>query len=494
MTVRVRFAPSPTGFVHIGSLRTALYNDLFAKQQGGKYILRVEDTDQTRYVEGAIENMIEALKWAGVEHDEGVILEDGKLVQKGEYGPYIQSERLEIYQKYIEQFIENGHAYYCFCSKERLDALREKQKANKETAKYDGACRDIPIEEAKKRIANGESYVVRLKLPKNHNIQFHDVIRGNVIVNTDDLDDQVLIKTDGYPTYHFAVVVDDHLMGITHVIRGEEWVPSTPKHVYMYEAFGWKAPEFVHLPNILNKDRKKLSKRQGDVAAEDFKKKGYLPEGLINYLALVGWSPEDNQEIFSMEELIEKFSLERVSKSGGVFDTDKLNWINAHYMKEADVERITALAIPHLVESGYINQEDTKEKYEWLKDMVQVLQDRLSYAGEIVDKVDIFFKTEIQPEDEQAEEILKLEHLPHLLEVFAQKVEAAEIVDEVFGKNVFKTIQKETGYKGKNLFMPIRVVLTGEVHGPDLPLMMKVLGKQNILSRIEYVKNHLLNQ
>ncbi|WZL72659.1 glutamate--tRNA ligase [Clostridiaceae bacterium 35-E11] len=494
MTVRVRFAPSPTGFVHIGSLRTALYNDLFAKQQGGKYILRVEDTDQTRYVEGAIENMIEALKWAGVEHDEGVMLEDGKLVQKGGYGPYIQSERLEIYQKYIEEFIENGHAYYCFCSKERLDAVREKQKENKETAKYDGACRDIPIGEAKKRIANGESYVVRLKLPKDYNIQFHDVIRGNVIVNTNDLDDQVLIKTDGYPTYHFAVVVDDHLMGITHVIRGEEWVPSTPKHVYMYEAFGWKAPEFVHLPNILNKDRKKLSKRQGDVAAEDFKKKGYLPEGLINYLALVGWSPEGNQEIFSMTELIEKFSLERVSKSGGVFDTDKLNWINAHYMKEADVERITALAIPHLVEDGYITQEDAKNKYAWLKDMVQVLQDRLSYAGEIVDKVDIFFKTEIHPEDEQAKEILKLEHLPHLLEVFAQKVAEAEVVDESFGKNVFKTIQKETGYKGKNLFMPIRVVLTGEVHGPDLPLMMKVLGKQNILSRIEYVKKHLLNQ
>lgn len=494
MTVRVRFAPSPTGFVHIGSLRTALYNYLFAKQQGGKYILRVEDTDQTRYVEGAIENMIEALKWAGVEHDEGVMLKDGRLVQKGEYGPYIQSERLEIYQKYIGQLIENGHAYYCFCSKERLDALREKQKASGETAKYDGVCRDISIDEAKKRIANGESYVVRLKLPKNYNVQFHDVIRGNVIVNTNDLDDQVLIKTDGYPTYHFAVVVDDHLMGITHVIRGEEWVPSTPKHVYMYEAFGWKAPEFVHLPNILNKDRKKLSKRQGDVAAEDFKKKGYLPEGLVNYLALVGWSPEDNQEIFSMEELKEKFSLERVSKSGGVFDTDKLNWINAHYMKEAPVERITDLVIPHLMEKGYITAEEAKEKYEWLKDMVQVLQDRLSYAGEIVDKVDIFFKTEIQPEDEQAEAILKLEHLPHLLEVFAQKVEEAERVDEVFGKSVFKAIQKETGYKGKNLFMPIRVVLTGEVHGPDLPLMMKVLGKQNILSRIEYVKNHLLNQ
>ncbi|WP_129599428.1 glutamate--tRNA ligase [Anaerophilus nitritogenes] len=492
MTVRVRFAPSPTGFVHIGSLRTALYNYLFAKQQGGKYILRVEDTDRTRYVEGAIENMINALKWAGVEHDEGVVLENGKLTQKGEYGPYIQSERLDIYKKYVDELIEKGHAYYCFCSKERLDEVREEQKNNGQTPKYDGHCRDISIEDAKKRIEAGEEYVIRLKLPYDYNISFYDVIRGNVVVNTNDLDDQVLMKTDGFPTYHFAVVIDDHLMKITHVIRGEEWIISTPKHVYLYEVFGWEAPKFVHLPNILNKDRKKLSKRQGDVAAEDFRKKGYLAQGLVNYLALVGWSPEDNQEIFSMEELIEKFSLERVSKSGGVFDVDKLNWINSHYMKEASSEELVKICIPYLIEEGYIKEEEVKEKYEWLKDMVTVLKERIAYGKEIVQKVDIFFKTEIHPRDEEAKEILKLEHLPHLLEVFKEKVEKAESVDEVFGKAVFKEIQKETGYKGKNLFMPIRVALTGEVHGPDLPLMIKVLGKQNMLSRIEYVIKNLL--
>ncbi|MCT4606244.1 MAG: glutamate--tRNA ligase [Marinisporobacter sp.] len=492
MTVRVRFAPSPTGFVHIGSLRTALYNYLFAKQNGGKYILRIEDTDRTRYVEGAIENMIEALKWAGIEHDEGVILQDGELVQKGDKGPYVQSERLEIYQKYIDQMIKDGHAYYCFCSKERLEKVREEQKEKGQTPKYDGHCRELSIEEAKERIASGEEYVVRLKLPENREIAFFDVIRGNVVVNTNDLDDQVLMKTDGFPTYHFAVVVDDYLMEITHVIRGEEWIISTPKHAYLYEALGWEAPKFVHLPNILNRDRKKLSKRQGDVAAEDFKRKGYLPQGLVNYLALVGWSPEDNQEIFSMEELIEKFSLERVSKSGGVFDTDKLNWIDAHYVKEASLEELTDLAIPHLIEAAYITKEEAKEKYEWLKDLVKLLQDRLSFAGEIVEKSDIFFKTAITPEDEKAEEVLKLEHLPHLLEVFTQKVSEAENIDETFGKTALKAIQKETGYKGKNLFMPIRVALTGEVHGPDLNLMMKVLGKQNILSRIEYVKTNLL--
>ena len=329
--VRVRFAPSPTGFVHIGSLRTALYNYLFAKKMGGKYILRVEDTDRTRLVDGAIENMLNAMKWAGVNHDEGVMLDDnGNVVQKGEYGPYIQSERLDIYKKYIQELLDNGKAYYCFCTKERLDEVREKQKEAGETPRYDGHCRDLTQEEIDAKIAAGEPYVIRLRLPENHVIKFTDLVRGETEFNTNDLDDQVLIKTDGFPTYHFAVVVDDHLMKITHVIRGEEWVSSTPKHVYLYEAFGWEAPKFVHLPNILNKEKKKLSKRQGDVAVEDFKKKGYLPEGLVNYVALVGWSPEENKEIFSMEELEQAFSIERVSKSGGVFDTEKLNWVILH--------------------------------------------------------------------------------------------------------------------------------------------------------------------
>ena len=260
--VRVRFAPSPTGFVHIGSLRTALYNYLFAKKMGGKYILRVEDTDRTRLVDGAIENMLNAMKWAGVNHDEGVMLDDnGNVVQKGEYGPYIQSERLDIYKKYIQELLDNGKAYYCFCTKERLDEVREKQKEAGETPRYDGHCRDLTQEEIDAKIAAGEPYVIRLRLPENHVIKFTDLVRGETEFNTNDLDGQVLIKTDGFPTYHFAVVVDDHLMKITHVIRGEEWVSSTPKHVYLYEAFGWEAPKFVHLPNILNKEKKKFMKK-----------------------------------------------------------------------------------------------------------------------------------------------------------------------------------------------------------------------------------------
>lgn len=492
MSVRVRFAPSPTGFVHIGSLRTALYNYLFARKNAGKYILRVEDTDQSRYVEGAIEGMLRSMEWAGVNHDEGVILNGELLEQKGNFGPYVQSQRLDIYKEHIKTLLENGHAYYCFCSKERLDEVREKQKAEGLTAGYDGHCRNLSKEEVEENIKAGHPYVIRLKLPENKDIKFADIVRGEVVMNTSDLDDQVLMKSDGFPTYHFAVVVDDHLMEITHVIRGEEWLPSTPKHVYLYEAFGWEAPQYVHLPNILNADRKKLSKRQGDVAVEDFLKKGYLPEGLVNYIALVGWSPEDNQEIFSMEELEESFSLERVSKSGGVFDVNKLNWINGHYIRESSIERITDLAIPHLIEAGYITEADAKERYEWLKDLVSVLQDRISYVAEIKDKAGIFFNAEIELKDDESKELIKVEHLPELLNVLETKVEEAEVIDEDFGKKVFKEIQKETGIKGPNLFKPIRVVLTGEVHGPDLPLVMKVLGSKNILKRIQYVEENLI--
>ncbi|QUH25415.1 glutamate--tRNA ligase [Serpentinicella alkaliphila] len=494
MSVRVRFAPSPTGFVHIGSLRTALYNYLYAKKNGGKYILRVEDTDQNRYVEGAIENMLGAMSWAKVEHDEGVVIsEDGHLVQRGDFGPYIQSERLSIYKEYIEKLIEKRHAYYCFCSKERIDQVREEQKSQGLTQRYDGFCRSLSKEEVQAKIGNGESYVVRLKLPENKDIAFDDVIRGNVVVNTSDMDDQVLIKSDGFPTYHFAVVVDDHLMGITHVIRGEEWLISTPKHVYTFEAFGWEAPKYAHLPNILNSDKKKLSKRQGDVAVEDFMQKGYLPEALVNYIALLGWSPEDNQEIFSLEELEQKFSLDRVSKAGGVFDINKLNWVNSHYIKEKPLEKITDLSIPYLVKSGYVKEEEIESKYDWIKDIVSVLRVNLNNLSEISEKVDLFFNAEFQLEDAEAVQVLEDEQVPQLISVFINKIEKLDIIDEDSVKSLLKEIQKETGLKGPKLFKPIRVAVTGKAHGPDLPLVMKILGKQNILSRINYVLNNLIS-
>ncbi|MTI66999.1 MAG: glutamate--tRNA ligase [Firmicutes bacterium] len=490
--VRVRFAPSPTGYLHIGGLRTALYNYLFAKNKGGKYILRIEDTDRSRYVEGAIENLIDALEWAGVKHDEGIIVENGELTQTGEYGPYIQSERLHIYKEYVDELIEKGHAYYCFCSKERIDEVREKQKAKGLAPKYDGYCRSIDKEEAKKRVEAGEEYTIRLKLPVNRDIKFHDAVRGNVTINTKDIDDQVLIKGDGFPTYHLAVIVDDHLMGITHIVRGEEWLPSTPKHVFMYEAFGWEAPEYVHLPTVLNKERKKLSKRQGDVAVGDFKKKGYLPEALVNYLALVGWSPESNKEIFSMDELIDEFSFERVSSTGGVFDKDKLNWVNGQYIRKADLDRITKLAIPYLKEANLITDKDINNRYDSIKTMVSTVQENLSFMAEIPEKVDFYFNDEVKLENEKAEEMIKGEQVPSLFKAFREELNEIDEIDKEFAKGIFKKIQKKTKVKGKNLYMPLRALLTGQLHGPEMADIVLVLGKQNILDRIEYVENNIL--
>ncbi len=485
MSVRVRFAPSPTGFVHVGGLRTALYNYLFAKVHGGTYLLRIEDTDQERFVEGAIENMLISLNWAGIHHTEGVVLdEQGQVTEAGAKGPYIQSQRLDIYRSHIEPLLASGHAYRCFCSKERLEAVREKERLEKGTPRYDGHCRHLNSEEAEARARAGESHVIRLMLPENTDIQFDDLVRGNVSMNTDDLDDQVLIKSDGFPTYHFAVVVDDHLMEITHVIRGEEWLASTPKHVYLNQVMGWKTPTYVHLPNILNTDRKKLSKRHGDVSAEDFRRKGYLPEALVNFLALVGWSPEDNKELFTLEELEEAFSIDRVSKSGGVFDIKKLNWMSAHYMREASLDRLTDLAIPHLTSAGFMSEQEAIEKKEWVSHLVEVLRDNLHYLEELPEKAAVFFNDTIDVEAGEAAEWWESEDLEALRPVLIKTVEELDSLEQSDIKQAFKAIQKETGLKGPRFFKPVRVALTGNVHGPDLMLVMKVLGKETILKRL----------
>lgn len=489
--VRVRFAPSPTGFLHIGGLRTALYNYLFAKHNNGDFILRIEDTDRTRYVEGAIENLIQSLKWAGIEVDEGVILnEEGKLTEKGQCGPYIQSNRLDIYKKYVDKLIESGHAYYCFCSKERLDNLREEQRIKGQVPKYDGRCRSIPIEEAKRRIANGEEYVVRLKLPRNRFIKFHDLVRGDVTINTDEIDDQVLMKSDGFPTYHMAVVVDDHLMKITHVVRGEEWLASTPKHVFLYEALGWEAPEFVHLPTVLNKNHKKLSKREGDVSVEDFKKRGYLPEGLINYLALVGWSPEDDEEIMTLKDLIPKFSFDRVVKSGGIFDVDKLNWVNSHYMKDYDLEKLCQLEKPYMVESGLMTEEEIDNNFEWFKILVETVRDGLDKLEDLPKAVQFLFG-DLNVKEESALEELKKDHVLQLIDQFIEELNSVEEVDDEFSRTVMKKIQKATGIKGKDLYMPVRAAISGNVHGPELNNIILLLGKEKLLKRLNSSKKYL---
>lgn len=477
--VRDRFAPSPTGDVHVGSLRTALYNYLYAKQSGGDFILRLEDTDRTRLVESAVPTLLNALYTTGVYPDEGLILEDGEARQTGEYGPYIQSERLPIYKEYIKKLLDSGDAYYCFCSKERLDDLREKQRAAGETPRYDGHCRDLTPEEVKERIENGEEYVIRLKLPEDKTITFNDKIRGEIKINTDELDDQVLIKADGYPTYHFAVVVDDHEMGVTHVIRGEEWLSSTPKHVYLYDCFGWEAPEYVHLPNITNSEHKKLSKREGDVSVEAFLEKGYLPEALINYLALLGWSPKDNREIFSLEELIERFSLDDLSHSNAVFDIEKLNWMNSEYIKKMDITELTERLNDYL------------KDYTVTPALAALLQERISNFSEAPAEIEAIYSSDFEFTEPEVLEILEDERVPILINALIEKIENTEELSSESAQKILKEIQKENKehkIKGKMLYMPTRIVLTGQMHGPDLTGIMEVLGKEEVLKRLKKAK------
>lgn len=489
--VRVRFAPSPTGYLHIGGLRTALFNYLYARHTGGKMILRIEDTDRTRFVEGALENLLKALKWSGVEIDEGVMLdENGHVTEKGDFGPYIQSERVEkgIYNKYIDQLIEEGKAYYCFCSQERVDKVRDQMKADGLTPKYDGLCRSIPLEEAKQRVANGEEYTVRLKLPKDYDISFNDRIKGKITFNTDDQDDQVLIKRDGYPTYHFAVVVDDHLMGITHVVRGDEWISSTPKHVYLYEAFGWDAPEYIHLPTVLNKDHKKYSKRNGDGMVEDFIEEGYMPEGLINFLSLLGWSPDSEEEIFTIEELAKQFDFDRVNKTGAVFDKKKLDWVNGHYVRELSPEKLAEDIKPYMIKAGLIDESYDHDKLVLLAETWQSAIDKFSDAPELAKNY--YIKSEDIDYDDDAKEAISTDEARTLFNAFLAQLDQVDEIDADFAKSVMKTIQKETGIKGKNLWFPVRAAVTGSVHGPDLSNAFLIMGKDLVKDRLEYVRDN----
>ncbi len=491
MSVRLRFAPSPTGYLHIGGLRTALYNYLYANGRGGKYILRIEDTDQTRFVEGAIENLINSLSWAGINHDEGVFIEDGKIVQKGDFGPYIQSERLDLYKKYVDMLIEKGNAYPCFCSKERLEEIREAQRAENKTPMYDKHCLCLSKEEIQNRINAGEEHVIRLNVPENTDVTWIDPVKGEITINTSEVDDQVLLKSDGFPTYHMAVVVDDHLMGITHAVRGEEWLTSTPKQKLIYDFLGFQMPQFVHLPTVLNKDRKKLSKRQGDVATSDFKDKGYLPEALNNYLALVGWSPKDNKELLSMEELVNEFDFDRVSKTGGIFDVDKLNFINNHYIKQADAKRIAKIAIPSIIDAGLMSEKETEEKFDWIVLVTDALKERLNCVNEIVEHMNIFFGDVVVFETTEAEETVRAEHVKGLVEAFIQELENIQEIDEEFAKNIFNVLKDKTGAKGKNLFMPVRCAVTGQQHGPDMGKILIALGKEKTLNRLKELATRL---
>ncbi|MBU1167327.1 glutamate--tRNA ligase [Patescibacteria group bacterium] len=477
---KTRFAPSPTGYVHIGNLRSALYAYLYAKSTGGQFVLRIEDTDQSRKVEGAMENLINVLNEFGLVYDEGPYFENGKLKEKGDHGPYIQSERSELYKKYADQLVKEGKAYFCFCTQERLTEMRAKQEKLNKAPKYDKCCANLAKEEIDKKIKEGLPNVVRLKVTPGEVIEFEDLVRGKVQVSSNEIDDQVLLKSDGLPTYHLANVVDDHLMEITHVIRAEEWLPSTPKHLLIYRALGWKPPKFAHLPLVLNPDKSKLSKRHGSVSVEDFLKQGYLKEALLNFIAFLGWNPKDDREIMSLKELEKAFSLKGVNKSGAVFNLDKLNWINKQYLKNLSDDDFFALSKPFLSDYQEADQDILKKACLLEKERIEKLED---LSGEIsfVFKLPDYDSSLLQWKKLSLKEVKK--NLKIMQEFFTD-IEAGEWSEKNLEQKTISFI-KENNYQVGDMLWPTRVALSGKKNSPGPFEIAALLGKDETLSRFE---------
>ncbi len=493
--IRTRFAPSPTGELHIGGLRTALSCYLLAKQNDGAFLLRIEDTDQKRLVQGAEKRLVESLQWAGVIPDEGVVLsKDGKIVEKGDYGPYIQSKRLDIYKKYVDKLLEEKKAYYCFCSAERLSALREKQQARKEAPRYDRHCLNLSPAEVQAKIEAGEKYVVRFKVPKGRT-EFTDEVFGKITVDNETIDDQIIMKSDGFPTYHLAVVVDDYLMKISHIFRGAEWLPSTPKHVLLYRALGWEKemPKFVHMANILNKNRKKLSKREGSVSVRDFKEEGYPAEAIINFIALLGWNPKTEQEIFTMEELVAQFDIKKMNKAGGVFDLDRLAWISNQHIKKMSIDDLYERGKEFLEKQDFYqrfqeqNNLSTEELMNYVKKVLTVEQERLSKLTEIGVENQFFFRRAEDLEYEPADICWKDNSVEETLKLLK---ETSRVLESIEGENwTVNNIQEKllalAGEKRGDYLFPLRWVLTGQQKSPSPFEVAWVLGREETLLRIE---------
>lgn len=483
--VRVRYAPSPTGHLHIGNARTALFNYLFARHFDGKFIIRIEDTDQKRNVAGGEESQLKYLKWLGLDWDEGADV-------GGDVGPYRQMERLDIYNKYINELLEKGLVYKCYMTEEELEEEREEQRARGEMPKYSGAHRDLTDEQIAQFESEGRKPSIRIRVPENVTYTFNDIVRGQISFESNDIGDWVIVKKNGIPTYNFAVVVDDHLMGISHVLRGEEHISNTPRQMMIYEAFGWEPPKFGHMTLILNEKRKKLSKRDQHIVQfiEQYKDMGYLPESLFNFITLLGWSPVGEEEIFDQKTLIEIFDPERLSTSAAIFDQQKLKWMNGEYIKKLTPEAAVSLALPYLIEEGKLPEEMDEEKKRWAEKIIHLYQEQLHYGQEIVSLTEMFFKDSIAY-DEAAMEVLKEEQVPEVLQVFADKLIHLDDFQHDAIKGEIKATQKETGYRGKKLFMPIRVATTGQKHGPELPLAIELLGKDVVVGRLDEVLSKL---
>jgi glutamyl-tRNA synthetase len=475
VSVRLRFAPSPTGALHIGSVRTFLYNYLFAHQRGGTFILRVEDTDRERLVPGAIDSVYEGLHWVGITWDEGPR-------EGGPHAPYVQSERLPLYQKHAQELVDKGAAYYCFCSKERLAALRAEQEARKELTRYDRHCRNIPVAEAAAR-AMTESHVVRQKVPDEGTLAIDDLVHGRIEWQANTIEDQVLLKSDGFPTYHLAVVVDDHVMGITHIMRGEEWIASIPKHLLIFRAFGWEVPPMAHFPDVLGPDGKKLSKRHGATAVSQFRDDGYLPEALINYLALIGWAPGTEEEIFSMEDLIRVWKLEQVQRAGGKWDKQRLDYFNGVWIRRLSVDELVRRLRPFVPP-------------EWdeaiLRKVTPLIQERMKTLKDAKDLIAFLFTDTLTYDAAQL--IPKKYDRRTTIEALAKVIVVLRYLDPFIAERIESAIEgvaQDIGWTVRDLTIAIRVAVTGTKVGPPLYESIELLGKEKTIARLERAQDLL---
>lgn len=477
--VRVRYAPSPTGHLHIGNARTALFNYLYARSLGGKFIIRIEDTDLKRNVAGGEENQLNYLKWLGIDWDESIDIGGG-------YGPYRQTERVDLYRQHYEELLGKGLAYRCYCTEEELEREREEQTERGETPRYSGKHRDLTPEQEQAFEAEGRVPSIRFRVPAGRTYTFDDMVKGDISFESEGTGDFVIVKKDGIPTYNFAVAIDDHLMRISHVLRGEDHISNTPRQLMIYEAFGWEPPIFAHMTLIVNDQRKKLSKRDESIVQfiEQYDELGYLPEAMFNFIALLGWSPEGEQEIFTRGELVDIFNAARLSKSTAVFDTQKLSWMNNEYIKKTEPARVAELALPYLQRAGRLPEVLSSEQRAWTDELVQLYQEKLTCVSEIVPQTALFFKADVEDEAE-ALTVLAEEQVPAVLAAFAAQLSAAvEPLTVESIKGMIKSVQKETGAKGKQLFMPIRAAVTGQTHGPDLNLTIKLLGSEKVQARL----------
>lgn len=471
--VRVRYAPSPTGAPHIGNLRTALFNWLWARHNGGAFILRVEDTDQAREVENGLELIMESLRFLGMDWDEGPDI-------GGAYGPYHQSERLAVYQTYAQELVAKGAAYYCYCTPQELEEMRREQEARGQATRYDRRCRWLTPAERAQRETEGRSHVVRLAVPLDGSTTLRDFIHGDITIPNASVDDQILLKSDGFPTYHLAVVVDDHLMEITHVMRGDEWISSFPKHILLYQAFGWQPPEFGHAPVVLGPDKKKLSKRHGATSVDQFRQEGYLPEALVNFMALLGWSLDDKTELFTPQQLIQAFTLDHLHHSPAIFDRTKLDWMNGYHIRALTPDDLAARLLPFLTRAGLEADLETTRK------IAPLVQERLKRLDEIVPLVDFLFQEDVTYDPKElVGSNMTADEARRALRTAGEALDRISFDDAVAMERELRAAGAQLGLKPAQFFGILRTAVTGQAVTPPLVGVLQIMGKQKVLARIE---------